>query len=78
MSINKKFAKNLVIDPNPPVGNDSYPVPSDSYLVPNDSYPVKRRLCFNRNVEKSVSCVGYIGIGIILTCTCIYKLLFKF
>ena len=69
--MNKKFAKNLVIDPNPPVGNDSYPVPTDSY-------PVKRKLYFNRNVEKSVSCVGYIGIGIILTCTCIYKLLFKF
>jgi hypothetical protein len=40
---------------------------------------VKRSLIFNRNRERdinSIPCIGYLGIGLVLTCTCVYKLLF--
>jgi hypothetical protein len=40
---------------------------------------IKRSLMYNRNRERdfnSIPCIGYLGIGLVLTCTCVYKLLF--
>jgi hypothetical protein len=40
---------------------------------------VKRSLMYNRTRERdlnSIPCIGYLGIGLVLTCTCVYKLLF--
>lgn len=52
---------------------------SDVDTFSSDMYQVKRSLMFNRTQERnfnSIPCIGYLGIGLVLTCTCVYKLLF--
>ena len=47
--------------------------------VDTPMYQVKRSLMYNRTRERdinSIPCIGYLGIGLVLTCTCVYKLLF--
>lgn len=68
------------------VDQDGRPIqsvdPEGRPLLAVDTYPmyqVKRSLMYNRTRERdinSIPCIGYLGIGLVLTCTCVYKLLF--
>ena len=55
------------------------PIRGESDVDPYPMYQVKRSLMYNRTRERdinSIPCIGYLGIGLVLTCTCVYKLLF--
>ena len=67
------------VDPNGrlirSVDQDGRPIES----VDTPMYQVKRSLMYNRTRERdinSIPCIGYLGIGLVLTCTCVYKILF--
>ena len=73
------------MDSQSPIRGESDVDPKGRPLLAVDTYSskpmyqVKRSLMFNGTQERdlnSIPCIGYLGIGLVLTCTCVYKLLF--
>ena len=63
-------------DSTSPIRGESDVDPKGRPLLAVDTYSSKPMYRNRERDLNSIPCIGYLGIGLVLTCTCVYKLLF--